>query len=102
MSWFVELPSDTQIAIGVAIMALVNILTSLVVAYVPWLDGFIGKYKEEWAIALSGAVVAWLQNILPEAYPELSVLAVQFVAGVILALLAKYGLAKLKVKAFIR
>jgi hypothetical protein len=100
--WFVELPSETQVAIGVAIMVLVNILASFVVAYVPWLDGFIGKYKEEWAIALSGIVVVWLQNVLPEAYPDLSVLAVQFVVGVVLALLAKYGLAKAKVKAFIR
>jgi hypothetical protein len=94
MNWFVELPPETQAQIGVVAMIVLNLAFSLVVQYVPWLGDFINRYKEEWAAGITLWLVTLIQNMLPEAYPNVSILGVQFVVALILAMLAKYWLRK--------
>ena len=94
MNWFVELPSNTQIAIGTIVLVLVNLALSALAAYVPWLAEFLGRYKEEWAAGITLWLITLIQNVLPEAYPDLSILGVQFVVALVLAMLVKYGLRK--------
>jgi hypothetical protein len=101
MAWFVELPSNTQLAIGGIVLAAFNLLIQYVLAYVPWLAEFVGKYKGEWASALTVALLSWLQNVLPGGeYADVSVLGVQLVVAIVLVVLAKYGLRRAGVRAF--
>lgn len=98
---FVDLPVVTQIAIGGIVTALLSLLIQFVGSYVPWLEAFLAKYKEEWGVAISAALVAWIQNALPGAeYAGVSVMAVQLVVAIVVLVLAKYGLAKARVRGF--
>ena len=94
MNWFVELPTGVQVQIGILATALLNIALSVVITYVPWLGDFLGRYKDEWAAAITLWMVTLIQNALPEAYPDVSVLGVQFLVALALAMLAKYALRK--------
>lgn len=87
MNWFVELPSDTQLAIVGLVVILVDLAVTAAIAYVPWL-AFLEKYKEEWGLALGALAVEAVQNWLPGAYPEASILAVQLVLAVIAIVMA--------------
>ena len=102
MAWFVEIPNETKVSIGILILVVVNLAINFALAYVPWLGGLLQKYKEEIATALTALVVNALQNVLPDAYPELSVLAVQFAVALLLVLVAKVVLARNGVRAFMK
>lgn len=99
---FVELPVVTQIAIGGIVTALLSLLIQYAGGYAPWLGAFLAKYKEEWGVAISAALVAYIQNALPGAeYAGVSVLAVQLVVAIVVLVLVKYGLAKARVRGFV-
>ena len=91
---FVELPVETQLLIVGFAVALVNLAVTAAIAYIPWL-AFLEPYKEEWGLALGAAAVTTIQNWLPGAYPEASILAVQLVLAIIaIVMAAKKFLAK--------
>lgn len=99
---FVELPVVAQIAIGGIVTALLSLLVQFVGSYVPWLGEFLKKYAQEWGVTISAALVAYIQNALPGAeYAGVSVLAVQLVVTIVVLVLAKYGLAKARVRGFV-
>lgn len=101
MNWFVELPNDTKVAIGSIVLTVLSLAVAYISSVVPWLGEFLKKYKEEWALAVTAALIQWLQNLLPGgAYTDISTLSVQLVVAIVLVLLAKLALAKLKVKGF--
>jgi hypothetical protein len=87
MNWFVELPSDTQLAVVGLIVVLVDLAVTALISYVPWL-AFLEEYKEEWGLMLGAVAVEAVQNWLPSQYPEASVLAVQLVLAIIAIVLA--------------
>jgi hypothetical protein len=82
MNWFVELPSETQLAIVGLVIVLVDLAVTAAISYVPWL-AFLEAYKEEWGLLAGAAAVTAIQNWLPTQYPEASILAVQLVLAVI-------------------
>lgn len=79
---FVELPSETQLAVVGLVSTLVALAVTYAIAYVPWLS-FLERYKEEWGALAGVAALEALQNALPSEYPEASVLAVQLALAVI-------------------
>lgn len=87
---FVPLPDAERTAFTALVVALVAWVFALIGNYVPWSVPFLEKYKMEISLALSGALIGWIENLLPSAYPEISVLVVQL----ILAIFAAYGLIK--------
>src|SRR5687767_9907040 len=82
MNWFVELPSETQLAVLGLAVVLVDLAVTYAISYVPWL-AFLEEYKEEWGMLAGVAALAALQNALPSQYPEASILAVQLVLAII-------------------
>ena len=100
MQQFVQLPEETKLAIVGIVLAVVNLAVQYVSLYVPWIGQFLDKYKAEWAVAISVALLGWLENALPDAYPDVSVIFVQLVVAVILTVLGKITLAKTGVRRF--
>ena len=99
--WLVDLPVDTQIAIGGVVLAILGLAIKYLTIYVPWLGDFLNKYKEEWALAVSGALITWLSNTLPGGeYEGVSILGVQLVVAIIVLVLTKLGLSRLGVRGF--
>ena len=101
MSWFIELPQPTIVAIGGIVLAAFGLLIQWISGYAPWLAAFLEGYKLEWGMGLSALLVAWMQNALPGGdLAGVSILAVQLVVAVIVYALGKLGLAKAKVAGF--
>lgn len=96
---FVQLPDETKVAISGLILAVVNLLFMYAVSVVPWLK-FFEQYKEEWAMAISAALILWLENVLPEAYPDAAILAVQLLVALGLIIVGKYLLKRNGVRGF--
>lgn len=83
--FFVDLPPSVELSVTAVVTAAFYLLVRFVVAQLPWLGGFFEKYAAEWALALSVAFIGWLENFLPSAYPDISVLAVQLVLAILAA-----------------
>ena len=83
--FFVDLPASVELSITAAVTAAFYLLARFIVAQLPWLGGFFERYAAEWALGLSVAFIGVLENFLPEAYPEISVLAVQLVLAILVA-----------------
>lgn len=92
--YFVSLPEPQRIAITTLFVAAVGWLFAYIGSFAPWSVPFLEKYKMEISLALSAAFIGWLENLLPSAYPEISILVVELV----LALIAAYGVIQFLVK----
>ena len=85
---FVQLPDAERLGITTLIVAVVGLIFGKIAQYIPWTQPFLTKYKEEISVSLAAAVVGFIENALPSAYPEISILVVQL----LLAALAAVGL----------
>jgi len=95
---FVQLPDATRLGITAIVVAVVGLAFAWIGGKLPWTVPFLSKYKEEISLALSASVIGWIENALPSAYPDISILFVQL----ILAVLAAVGLFKILGKAGVR
>lgn len=82
---FVELPDGTRATLTALVVAVVGFAIAKAVTYVPFL-AFLLPFREPLGYALSAALIEALQNVLPTAYPEISILAVQLILAIIAAL----------------
>ena len=80
--YFVDLPAGVENAITVLILAIVWFIVNFIIARVPFLS-FIGNYANELGLLAAVYVIGQLENILPSAYPEIAILAVQLVVAVL-------------------
>lgn len=94
-AWFVPLPDATRLAITAVVVAVVGLAFAWIGGKLPWTVPFLSKYKEEVSLALAAAVIGFVENALPSAYPDISILVVELV----LAVLAAIGLFKVLGKA---
>ena len=97
---FVELPSDLQLQVTGLVVALVAFCFAKLIEYIPVL-AFLEEFREPFSLALATQLLAALQNALPSAYPEISILVVQLILAVLAAvkfldLLKKRGVRALK------
>lgn len=95
---FVQLPDATRLGITAVVVALVGFLFAWIGGYLPWTVPFLSKYKEEISLALAAALIGVIENALPSAYPDVSILFVQLV----LAALAAFGLFRILGKAGVK
>ncbi len=95
---FVQLPDATRLGVTAIVVALVGLAFNYIGGLLPWSKPFLSKYKEEISVTLAAAVVGFIENALPSAYPDISILVVQL----ILAALAAVGLFKVLAKAGVR
>ena len=95
---FVQLPDAERLAITTLVVAVLGWVFAWVGTKFPWTSPFIEKYKMEISLALAAAVVGFIENALPSAYPEISILIVQLV----LAVLASIGLFRVLAKAGVK
>lgn len=96
---FVELPSNVQASVVALVVALVSVAIRYISLYVPWLGGFLEKYKEEWGTAVGIMLVNVLQQYLPGGeWAGAMTLLVQLVVAVLTVLLAKLVLVKAGVR----
>jgi hypothetical protein len=87
VSGFVALPDTLKAGVAAVVLYVVSVVLTNVILLVPFL-AFLEAFKVPLASALGAALITWVENILPDAYPEASLLAVQLA----LAILAAYGI----------
>jgi hypothetical protein len=95
---FVQLPDATQLGITTIVIAVVGLAFVWIGGKFPWTVPFLTKYKEEISLTLAAGLIGVIENALPSAYPEISILVVELV----LAVLAAVGLFKVLGKAGIK
>ena len=86
MQKFVDLPEAVELGIAAVVSFVVAVIFSNLIALVPFL-AFLAQFQLPLALALSVALVKWLENALPSNYPNISIIAIQLV----LAVLAAFG-----------
>lgn len=94
----IELPSPIQLAILAGVTFVVGILFTKIAEAVPFLKDFLGQYVDEVSVAVAGAVVLLIQNLLNAVPPEWEGVANALLA-LIVAILAAIGLIKTARKA---
>lgn len=82
---FVELPDETKGTVTVLVVAVVGLAITKLITLVPFL-AFLKDFEAPLGMALSSALIEALQNMLPSAYPEVSILAVQLILAILAAL----------------
>lgn len=100
---FVQLPDPAQAAIFAAVTFVLGFIINQISIAVPWLASFLGQYKAEISMAVSGAIVTLVQNVLntiPVQYDDIVSLVIQLVLAVLAALGLFNFLAKKNVKGF--
>lgn len=95
---FVQLPEAERLAITTLVVAVLGLVFAKIGELFPWTVPFISKYKMEISLALAAVVVGFIENALPSAYPEISILFIQLV----LAVLAAVGLFRILGKAGVK
>lgn len=88
---FVQLPDPLQAAIFALVTFVVGFVFTQLSNAIPWLGSFFGQYKVEISMAISGALVTLVQNLLnaiPAQYDNVVSLALQL----LIAVLASLGL----------
>jgi uncharacterized membrane protein len=94
----IELPSPTQLAILTGVTFVVGLIFTKIAEAVPFLKDFLGQYVDEVSIAVAGAVVLSIQNLLNAVPPEWEGVG-NAVLALIVAILAAIGLIKTARKA---
>lgn len=97
---FVVMPEPLKVAVTAAITFAVGWVFTQIAVRIPWLT-FLGQYVSEVSIAVAGAVVLYIQNLLnaiPAQYDDIVSLALQM----LIAVFASIGLFKLLSKANVR
>lgn len=87
METFVQLPDETRLTVLSVVVSLVSWVLVWLAAKIPVLTLVVERYGLELARVIAAAVLELVENALPSAYPDPSVLAVQL----LLAILAVYG-----------
>jgi len=82
---FVPLPDTERVAITALVVAALGWVFAYIATKFPWSTPFVSKYKMEISLAIAGAVVGVIENALPSAYPEVSVLFIQLALAVFAA-----------------
>ena len=95
---FVQLPDATRLGITAVFIAVVGLAFVWIGGKFPWTIPFLTKYKEENSLTLAAALIGLIENALPSAYPEISILVVELV----LAVLTAVGLFKILAKAGVK
>lgn len=80
-----ELPDGIKGQITALVVAVVSFAIVKLVTLWPFL-AFLKEFSAPLALALSAALIEALQNVLPSAYPDVSILAVQLLLAVLAAL----------------
>ena len=83
---FVQLPDGVRVGITAVIVWLVSWVFAQLILLVPFLK-FLEEFKEPLALAIAAALIGWIENIVPDAYGGVAVLAIQL----LLAILALFG-----------
>ena len=78
MQWFVPLPSDVQLLIQGAVVALVALAINFVIVRVKWL-AFLAAYAQEWGLLVSALLIDYIQNALPTGSDDVSIKAILFI-----------------------
>jgi hypothetical protein len=94
----IELPSPIQLAILTGVTFVVGFIFTKIAEAVPFLKDFLGQYVDEVSIAVAGAVVLSIQNLLNAVPPEWEGVA-NAAFALIVAILAAIGLIKTARKA---
>lgn len=83
---FVALPGEMQAAITGLFIAAFALGFDWVIGRVSWL-AFLRRYQSELAVLAATGFTAWLQNILPTGYEDVSIKGVGFVLALIAAVI---------------
>lgn len=86
---FVEFPEEVKVGVIAVVVWAISWAFAQLVALVPFLS-FLNEFKEPLALAISAALIGWLQNAIPDQYGGIAVIGVQLV----LAILALLGVGK--------
>lgn len=86
MEGFVALPDEVKIGITSVVLFVVSFALAKLIALVPFL-AFLNAYREPLAFAIAAALIEALQNVIPDAFAAVAILAAQL----LLAILAAFG-----------
>ena len=101
---FVQLPQELQALISVLVTLVVSYLLVQIANVLPWLSDYLGKYKTEIIVWLTGLIVSLIQgwlNLIPAEWEPVAVLVGQLIVAVFAVLgffnfLAKRGVRSLR------
>jgi len=99
----VELPGALQSGIAWLAVFAVGWLFAQIGAVLPWFTNLFGKYADEIAFALSGALIGTIQNwlnMIPPAWEEVGNIALMLVVAVLSALQVFRLFGKARVRTF--
>lgn len=85
----VTLPEPLHLAILAGLTFVFGLAVTAIGKSIPWLAKFLGQYVDEVAMAVSGAIVVWLNSLLaqiPPAWEGVGVIALQLIVAVLAAL----------------
>ncbi len=94
----VQLPDPIQTAILIGVTFVVGFIFSKIAEALPFLGKFLGQYVDEVSMAVAGALVLWIQNLL-NAIPAQWEGVANAALVLIVAVLAALGLVKTARKA---
>ena len=98
---FVQLPDPLQAAILALVTFVVGFVFTQIANAIPWLGSFLGQYQVEISMAVAGALVTVVQNLLnaiPAQYDNIVTIVLQL----LIAVLASLGFFQLFAKAGVR
>ena len=82
---FVQLPAELQALIGVLVTFVISFLLVQIANVLPWLSDYLGQYKNEIIVWLTGLVVSIIQgwlNLIPAQWEPVAVLVGQLIVAV--------------------
>lgn len=83
---FVDLPQNVETGITAVIVFAVSWLFVQLITLVPFLQ-FLEEFKMPFALAISAQLIAWIENLVPDAFGGVAIAGIVFV----LAILAVFG-----------
>lgn len=96
---FVDLPNGVEVGIASLILFLASWLFVQLITLFPFL-AFLDEFKVPLATAVSAQLIAWIEQLVPDAYGDVAISGIVF----ILAILAVFGvgakLAKMNARGF--
>jgi uncharacterized protein YacL len=82
---FVQFPPELQALIGVLVTFVISFLLVQIANVIPWLSEYLGQYKQQIIVWLTGLIVSLIQgwlNLIPAQWEPVAILVGQLIVAV--------------------
>ncbi len=96
---FVELPERVSTGIVAVVLVGVSFVFAKLIAMVPFLK-FLENFREPLGLAIAWQLIGFIQNIVPDAYGAVAIIALQLILAVLALFTAAQKLREMRVRGF--